>query len=276
MSKGLRAAILKVTRTDNETKYIAKVFRVNQALPWDLDGTVASRKLFSIIPDVTQGVTALTRVGDVISPVKLKVTVVYTWDTEFIGHYQLYVRQMLLTNKTIKTYDDWVTARVPPIPSEQQSLLLKDYNDTNTFPTGDTAVDMMNLYKPINTDAWTLHKGSKIFYMTKNDGRILNPDATTSTATVPALQQVQPYAGMTVVHKSFNVKLPKKFKYDTAAATQPTGFLPLFGAYMGLEGTQSIADSKAHYGLGPYDAQNVPTTPAVRITVRAELWFKDT
>lgn len=254
-----------------ETKYIAQVYRVNEPLRWDLDGTVGSRKLFTIVPDVSQGTGLYQRVGDRISPVKMKVSVTYSWDNGFVGHYQPYVRQCLFTNKQIKSADVYNGISVPRI-SDLHKTIVRDYNDTTTYLTGSVGVDMFNLQKPINSNDWKLHKGSKTFLMTKQDGAYLNPVATTDHTN---LQQVQPFGTARVVHKSFTVKCPKTFKYDPGA-TQPSSFCPLFGQYMGLEGAVDIAGSAANAGLGPYTGSpEKPTNIAILTSVRVELWFKD-
>lgn len=260
---------------------MAQVFRVNDPLRWDLDGTVGSRKLFNLIPDIAQSAgqsSIFTRVGDRISPVRMKVSVIYCWANTFLGHYQPYVRQLCLTSKQYKSPDAWAGISVPRI-SDIHKTIVRDYNDTTTYLTGSTGVDMFNLIKPLNHNDWTAHKGTKVFHMTKNDGAMLAPGETVasspSSVVATALQQVQPYPGPRTLHKSFTVKCPKYFKYDPGS-TQPSSFLPLFGYFMGLEGPVDIADTAARGGLGPYTGSpEVPTNIAITASVRVELWFKD-
>lgn len=266
-SKPLSLAITKVINRKFETKYVATNIFNQTPLATLLNGGSIYTKLTNLIPNIVQGLDGHQRLGDEISPVKMRVHVQYTWSNDLSGSYCLFVRQFHVTHKSIKDNEVYQQTDIPT----EHATLIENGDNTTKFPDGRGGT-WDDCLKPVYKEKWTPHKGSKTFEMQKNWGHMntLRPaasgDATLSNPASSGNRQM-------VSNHGFSVKLPKTLKYDKGAYL-PTNCLPLFGAYFGAN-TYVDTATMFNGGLAPHAPAYLMTINPILVTVRTELWYKD-
>lgn len=262
----LKQAITRVLNAKTETKYTAMSI-TNGYILGNLIGDASWRRLLTVLPPVGQGVTAQSRVGNQITPIKLRVTVQYFFqgngkqDTQALGAVTasgLYeVRQFSVSPKGIKDANQYTNA----VAAALQPKLLEVGDGTTASPYTAEGINM--LYK-ISDENWTVNKGNKRFIMGKNNG-LINQSAYDPLTTARAQNTVH-----------FSPKLPKKLTYDDNNSVYPTNFNPLWGAHAMMLTNYGTTPSTTYDGLiNPILATGQPTNPVLRYNLRAELWFKD-
>jgi len=275
-SAPLARAIRSVINKSTETKYVSQMIQ-NVSTPANegyvrevLSGVDANTRLRGVIPNLSQGVGSNQRIGTMITPTKLRVTVKYYVDYSNERALECYVRQFLLTAKSIKNPALWQG-------QEQtfQSNMLDVGNGTNTYPDYGASQDTWSHTQwPITNETFSkLPKGNKTFKFSKQPGFIQNAAGNSG---------VTPYApGRVVEHTSvFTIKCPK-LKYEQFVEqglnnyVQPTNFCPLWGACGFMITNENNAQYRQLLGAISGGGVGVPATPLIRYTIFSEMWFKD-
>ena len=259
-----------------ETKYCASEVRDIQ-IYGNLDyagagGDVTDKRLYVMLPQLGVGNGPGTRVGNEISPVKVKVSVQYFFvQTPLSGGqsagvatlpHLVEVRQVAVAPKAIKRYSDWFTSGTSGAQGFKQHLprLLEKGNGTSVV--ADSA-NPLNLTYPINNERFTALKGNKRFMLAKNTGLIAQAEQSPNTT----------MRSQNTLH--FTVKTPKVLKYaDENGELYPQNCCPLFGAYAGLVNNATALTYDALQA--PYVSISFgPTNPILYMNYRVEMWYKD-
>lgn len=249
-----------------ETKYVATEIK-DGYIVGNLIGDQPFRRLQTVLPAIAQGTTAQTRIGNSITPIKLKVTVQYYFSgnglegsqtTNSVINSGLFeVRQFSVQPKIYKSAAAWT----PAVAAVEQTKLLEVGNGTTTVPYSATAT---NVLYPISDENFTTLKGNKRIMLGKNHGMIQQSDSFPITN----------IRSQDTLH--WSVKCPKKLKYDENNV-YPTNFNPLWGAYATLVTNYGPATASTTYDglLNPLLGSGAPTNPIIRYNLRFEMWFKD-
>lgn len=261
---------------NTETKYVAQIIQSTTTpanmgyLREALSGTDANTRLQPIIPQLSQGVGTNQRIGSVVTPIKMRVTVRYFYDYNFTNSLKTHVRQYVVTNKMVKTAPLWETNS-----QTQQSSMLEVGNGTNTYPDFGTTPDaQVHASRHINRATFTPLKGCKDFVLQKQGGQPLGAPV------VLADYSYSPLFGQQEYVSTFLVKCPKlKYEQFLEAGQDnfryPTNFCPLWGA---VAWTSTDDQSKTYRNQeGDISGSGVgrPSVPVIRYTIFSELWFKD-
>lgn len=276
-----------------ETKYRAWDLNTNGYIPGILNGNVGGtwHYLLPVIPPVYQGTGSHQRVGNSITPLKLKVTVEYFFhkngtsdhipasQTEVgIEPARIFkVKQYVVNNRRIRSCSGWIDTN-NTIKSEEIAKLLDAGDGTTSY--ADSGMANVLDY-PVYKESFTTQKGNgKTFLMCKNNGISGGTGA-----------GGQPFTSAVPYKKCvFYPKLPKTFKYEDVGINQnpagdhyPSNFNCLWGAVAGFIEPQNPL-SVTNGPCLTYEqvmAQTTLVTPAypyqpmIRYNCRLELWFKD-
>lgn len=250
----------------SETKYVTATVR-DGYIVGNLIGDQPYRRLQTVLPRIGQGTSAHERIGNTIQPVKLKVTVQYFFqgngfeggqDAAAANNSGLYeVRQFSVQPKIYKSAAAWT----PAVAAVEQTKLLEVGDGTTVVPYSATATNV--LYK-VSDENFTTLKGNKRIMLGKNSGAV-QQSADSPLATIRTQDTLH-----------WSIKCPKKLKYDEAA-TYPTNFNPLWGAYATLLTNYGPATASTTYDglLNPLLGTGAPTHPIIRYNLFCEMWFKD-
>lgn len=261
VSKPLKRAIDKLINKNIETKYVATTIRNNQIVPQFLEASVASTTLFPLMPNVYQGDADNQRIGDQIRPIRMRAHVDYVWHKDCSGAALLNLRQFHVGFKPIRSAAAWQSSATQVV---DQAKMLKVGDGTTVCPDLRLGTHLSFLY-PLNTEVYTAHKGCASFRMAKNSGCIQDRKVLgTGDVVAPGNGNTQ-----LVQTKSFDIKVPKVFKYNLLEGT-PNNFTTLFGACFGV--TNNLDSDVDVYG--PI-VRFLPTNPPLIYNVRVELWYKD-
>ena len=260
-----------------ETKYVSQTIQSvsnpgNEGYVREsLNAGDANTRLRTILPNLGQGVGSNQRIGTVITPVKVRVTIRYYVDQTNERAFRLHVRQFLLTSKSVKNPAMW------PTEGDSQTKNLLDNGDgTNTFATyGVDRNSWLTISKPINKTAFTkLGKGNKTLSFGKQGGRPQN-EQTGGNATTP-------YDARSVLeHTQVLTFTCPKLKYEQFVEQglnnylQPTNFNPLFGACGYVVSSEDAQCYRQLLGTISGGGIGLPSTPLIRYTIFSEMWFKD-
>jgi len=230
----------------------------------------ANTRLRTFLPDVYQGTNINQRIGNTITPIKLRLTIRYYVDYTNTRGLECYVRQFMLTSKSVKNPAMW-----PSNGDEQTQQLINLGDGTYGSATFGVSPDTWALADaPIAAPVFSaLPKGNKTFKFAKQPGYLQNESAADG---IPV------YAPNRVSdHKSVvTIKCPK-LKYDQDDSTglnnytQPTNFCPLFGACGYTITNETNACYRQLLGTISGGGVGVPANPIIRYTLFSELWFKD-
>lgn len=285
-TKALTMAVTRLINRKSETKYRAATIQDNGYVLGNLGGGDSWKYLFPVIPSLAQGDGSAQRVGNSISPLKLKVTVDYFFhrngftpllgqsddSVKLPGTYR--VRQFSLTSKSIRGCSAWVDSTAAQKTAQQGRML--EVGDGSTATPN--SAELANLDFKISDENWTKHKGNKTFLMGKQSG-------SQWTLTGDSIAPGQVYTKRV----TFFVKCPKTFKYEDpdngggAGQSYPTNFNSLMGVYAGLVApSQNASIFNSPYtsydglmGATSSTSPSYPFQPIIRYTVRSELWYKD-
>lgn len=272
----MKAAIQRMIKGDQETKYVANEVRDIQ-IYGNLDyagpgGDVTDKRLYIMLPQLGVGAGPNGRIGNHVAPVKVKVSVQYYFVQSPLSGGQspgvaglphlVEVRQVAVAPKAIKRYSDWFTSGTSGAQGFKQHLprLLEKGNGTSI--PADSA-NPLNLTYPINNERFTAIKGNKHFLLGKNQGLIAQEGQSPNTT-----MRMQ-----NTLH--FSVKTPKVLKYaDENGEVYPQNCCPLFGAYAGLVNNNTALTYDALQA--PYVPISFgPTNPILYMNYRVEMWYKD-
>ena len=267
----------------SETKYVAYEYRDAviygnwnpNAVALDQGTDNSDKRGWLAIPPLLQGTGAAQRIGNVIEPVKCKVTVQYyfvrnpqaaTQDDASVQYSHLIqVRQMAFKPKGIKRWGDYINATGNTDHGYKRLLpaLLEKGDGTLTFADG---TNPLNMTYPLTNELVTPIKGNKKFLMAKN-GTTIGTGAEGPLTTMRSQNTL-----------SFSVKLPKKLKYSEVGGAPdkfPDNACPIFGAIAGIV---QNASATSYDGLQkPYlpPLTSNPQHPILQLNYRIEMWFKD-
>ena len=272
LARAIRSVINKTT----ETKYVSQIIQ-SVTTPANfgyvrevLSGTDANTRLRHILPNLSQGVGSNQRIGTVITPIKVRVTVRYFFDQPYTNADRINVRQYVVTNKMVKTSPLWETNS-----QIQQSSMVEVGNGTNTYPDfGASPNSFLNASRHINKATFTPLKGCKDFVLQKQAGYVHG--AQTSFADYA----YSPYFGAIEHTEAIRVKCPK-LKYEQFVEAgqdnyqQPTNFCPLWGAVAWNTCTEQSKTYRDQQGEISGSGVGKPAVPIIRYTIFSEMWFKD-
>jgi len=235
-----------------------------------LNASDANTRLRTILPNVYQGTDIDQRIGNTITPVKLRLTIRYYTDFTNTRALECYVRQFLLTSKSVKNPQIWAAEG-----DDETVHMLNRGNGTYTAPVfGASPQTWAEADLPIASPVFsTLPKGNKTFKFAKQPGLLQN-ESTADGIPVYAPNRV-------TEHKCVvTIKCPKLHYTQESESglnnyIQPTNFNPLFGACGYTITNESAACYRQLLGTISGGGIGVPANPIIRYTLFSELWFKD-
>lgn len=267
VSKPLARAIRKVVNSQAETKYVAR--EVNDGyIVGNLIGDQPYRRLQTVLPQITQGTSAQSRIGNVIKPIKLSVTVQYFFqgnglegsqDTNSVINSGLFeVRQFSVQPRLYRSAATWT----PAVAAVEQTKLLEKGDGTTVVPYSASAT---NVLYPVSNENFITLAGNKRIMLGKNAGLIQQSADKYPLTNIRAQDTIH-----------YNVKCPAVLKYDENS-NYPTNFNPLWGAYATLLTNYGPATASTTYDglLNPLLGTGAPTHPIIRYNLRVEMWYKD-
>jgi len=246
----------KVLTRELETKYVAQDIFLNSYVLGTIDGAYANNRFQCLIPAIGQGVTSESRIGQKLTPVKLRVHVQYYFDNTYGACLDVLLRQSVITLKSWKSN----AALTNGVQVSIASKLIDNGDGTTSAISGGS--DYTQLTYPYVKEMVTKLKGDKIIRLAKNAGFYQQSGLTTGT---------DPHESRTgIVRLSFDVNCPPSLIYESNTANFPTNFNPLYAV------TGALVSNGAQYtsALGTISS-GTPATPIVRMSVRTEFWFKD-
>lgn len=281
----LKKTIQKVLNKNLETKYVA--LELNSGYVYgNISGgfgtggnTAAGNRMRNIIPTVPQtvggaaSVSAHTRVGNRISPVKMVTTIQYYFNgtgtidqadlsgVESAGLYE--VRQVVATPKAFRSNNGFDQLSV----TDESGFLAKLLEVGNGTTSSANSAYPMNLNYPISNENWTAHTGNKKFIMGKNGGTFPKDGPNNYPLTnVRAVNTIR-----------FTTKLPKVLIYDeNVASGLPSNAMVMWGCYAGIVNNPTFGNSLNYDDLlQTVGITGAPAHPILRWNLRTELWFKD-
>lgn len=272
----LKAVLTKFLNGKTETKYVAETIQSlttpanNGFVREVLAGTDANTRLRRMLPNLSQGVGSNQRIGTVITPIKVRITIKYVIDQNYTNADKINLRQYVVTNKMVKTWPLWDTNS-----QVQQSSMLEVGNGTNTYPDFGAGPEFIqNASRHLNKATFTKLKGSRDYTFAKQGGY------THGALTSAADYAYTPYIGAVEHTSVVSLKCPK-LKYEQFVEAgqdnylQPTNYCPLVGAIAWNASTQQANTYRNQQGAISGGAVGVPTVPIIRYTIFSEMWFKD-
>jgi len=182
---------------------------------------------YTLIPTLTQGNTAVTRVGDYIQPRKLVVDFrasllePFDVDSHFgseIWPEDIMVHVFFLTSKTSKSYINASTS--PVFPTDLQNKLM-GFNGIQVSGFDGTVI---NSDKPVNTELYTVIKRMK-FRLNRSSGfkslvQLNGSAAPAPPTTVPLIS----VGGQDSKHFKVTIPLPKRLQFENTQNTASNHF----------------------------------------------------
>lgn len=237
VSKKLKRAVKKIVAGTLETKS-AGIFYTGAGGTTN-NSQVRLADTITIIPPIGQGSTTNQREGDSITPTsfRLKGTIshAYNYPTTSSAQRPMTVRIMVLTQRNIGNEVDLATnfdwGNLLSVNSQGLGIYNKSFDGVAT----DTLL-------PINRDLFRVHHDSQHLLLPNN----YDPAVATSFAW---------HVGKNFINYNIKVPLPKKLKYDQAAAPtlKPVNTCPFMViGYTYADGTSGeiITQPLQHYGYG--------------------------
>lgn len=189
-------AVKKVISKQAESKQAYYASSSNQ-LTFFNSGIAVSGDMLQVIPNISKGVNDNQRIGDQLMAQNLNIRGHVRYSPQNAvndsGRGNIAVRMMILTLKIRSSYPDVQNA------TSYLSQLLKKGGTTSDF-----SGILSDLYAPINTDLFTVHK-DKRFYLTQP--MMIQPPTSGLSSGFQDLQNI-------VKFFNINVKLKKKYLYD--------------------------------------------------------------
>jgi len=218
MSNGLEKAVVakikEITAPSEEVKYIAKQWseRDVQANV----NTTAGADLYKLIPEVSQGTDASTRLGNTINPKSIRNHFVVYFPAETQNTANVYVRFLCISSREVKDYN--------AATALSGSNLFLDGVGGSQDIIGQTYADNIksNQFLPVNRKSWIVHH-DKVVHLARGFGNTSNDSASPRTPT-----------GYVPVYHRFTFDTPHKgaLKYDKPLDTDPNNFAPFWCCYM--------------------------------------------
>lgn len=265
----LKPLIKKVVRGQEETKYFSTQLALNQTL----DGAIHTpgTDQLPLVPRIVQGTGSSQRIGSKITPTKCRVDVCATFsqlnpgitptDPTINNANEIYVVMYILRSRRLKNWTDYRAT------TEYQRLL--DNGDGTSNPFGSVVsgattpfwtTDTHYLQQPVEKSAFYQVK-KKVVKLVRNQGSM--QDGTTGA--IPNLPS-SAWKG------SFTYKLPKLIYDDepeTGGGVEPYPMNSCVFIAFGYALATNYGDANI-VGDGA-----VPQPPALSVTVRNHVWYKD-
>lgn len=260
-----------------ETKYVRAILQQDAPLLGYVSPSAANAKFQVLLPELVQGTSNFTRLGNTVTPVKLRATYYYFFAAPVDGSSRVNlpgaykVRQYITTSKSSKSQVSW-TANA----TTETVKYIDNGDGTYAIPQPGTSgapgfsYGYMQLALPSNKDAFTDLPGCKVLDLVKNCGNFAQAPAFPAAATNLG---TDPYTGVATNASRIEVidiKCPAKLTF-TSGNNYPDNFAPLGAA----------AGSILSEGANSYSALlgtvtgGVPANPVIRYTLQVEMWYKD-
>lgn len=270
LSKPVRAAVSRLVKSKEETKYIATQIAINTTL----DGAIHTpgTDIMPLVPAITQGTGNFQRVGEKVMPTKCKVDVYATFaqtnpggtppDPSINNANVMYVVMYLLRSRRCRNWIDY--------KASQEYTRLLDNGDGTTVPFGAEATpttgspfwvtDASYLTRPVEKSSHVLLK-KKIVKLVRNQGTI--QDGTTGA--IPNLPS-------SAWHGSFTYKLPKLVYDDYSYPSTGVNQYPMNSCVMLAMGYAIGSNYTDFLQVG---GDIAPSANFLSVTARSHVWYKD-
>jgi len=260
-----------------ETKYVRAVLQQDQPLLGYVSPSAANAKFQVLLPELVQGTSNFTRLGNVVTPVKLRATYFYFFAAPTDGSSRVNlpgaykIRQYITTSKSSKSQVSWTANQ-----ATETVTYIDNGDGTYAIPQPGTSQSpgfvygYQQLAMPSNKDRFTDLPGCKVLDLVKNCGNFAQAPAFPAAATNLG---TDPYTGVAANASRvevIDIKCPAKFTY-TSGINYPDNFAPLGAA----AGSVLSEGANSYTALLGTVTGGVPANPIIKYTLTIELWYKD-
>lgn len=279
LSKPMKAAVKKIVRGNEETKYHAEQLLMKNTLDWGIHTPWSPSSVgdtMPLVPRIAQGDGNFQRIGSRVRPTKCRVDIEAAIAEAAIGLPQvntatedIFLVMYILRPKTSKNFEQFTNLAVPASGAYTDELLDNGDGTSKAFGNpitigGSTFVytNASDLQLPVNREYFTLVK-QKVVRLVKNTGST-NGDGTN----YPNVTR-----GGSSWRGSFTYKLPSlKYDDDPKSASLNGGYPTNANMVLCVGAALASGLDSIQYVGG--EASSILPNPVI-LNVRTHYWYKD-